>query len=287
MRGIAFDISFLICIFFTACGSVSELPQINYPKLYQLYSCNDGFSKDESVYYYTAKDIDSIVFNDTIGRPIRFYSSSLHFDSCHSALSLDHSALMKSAKFGRTEVNYMVYGEGKLMILAKGCQKDIELVREDSVNTPDFLLKLSIDSVDRKFIIQKSLDSFQYPFVRWSEKDNITIDLIDFCSQEELDEEKQSWQSMFEKNTEVLINPNPFIEEFTFQMYCPKIASFLRNTEIKLTFFDKNGNELKSQQIDPNKEYLIQLPQAPKGQTVIYTITWQEYKLSGNILCQY
>ncbi|MEZ4804927.1 MAG: hypothetical protein R2852_05450 [Bacteroidia bacterium] len=104
------------------------------------------------------------------------------------------------------------------------------------------------------------------------------------CSDDERLETKRARQAYYDKQYHVKITPNPFKEQFEMQTSFEGWQFFIGEEPQIITFYDDQGNVLKTNTIRPDEVHSYSFPDVPAGKTIFYRITWEEFVISGQIL---
>lgn len=273
--------SIFILIFLTACPKKEILEHKPFLKGYMIYSCEFGFKRNFLLLTRYDQDLDSLVLKDAMGRRLKLYNPDLEPDSCPYLWDMSKKMLMISQNIKGKNYTCMFGRDGVISYQNPYCSKQENLADMDSFPCKYMVFELKLDTIKVELNIWKSIDS-----IAWTRDSTPwrTIGLNDICSKEEIEEDKKFMQQLYQKYAKIEINPNPFVDEFTFRLSMEKMSWSLSNRTIAVKFMDDAGKVYLEQTIVYDTIYTFSLPDFPKGKIVFYTLSWDDYMLSGQFM---
>ncbi len=265
----------------TACPRKSIVESKPFLNSYLITTCEFGYKRHYLMVTRYEQDLDSIILKNQTGRKMKLFDIDLEPDSCPIYSDMERVNMMIPTRIKGNDYTYIFGGHGMLLYQNPYCSKQEDLADMDSFPYKFVIFDIEIDTLTAELNIWRTVDSIGWrrDTTPWRK-----IQLNDICSKEEMEEQKKSIQSLYEKYTKIEINPNPFVETFSFKMVANFMAYSFVGKTIKLKFMDESGQVYLERTIEEGKQYEFSLPDYPKGKIVFYTITWDDYKLSGQLM---
>lgn len=268
-------------ILLTACPKKELLERKPVLNSYLINTCEFGYKRYFLMVTRFDQNLDSLKLSSALGKGIKLFDENLEPDSCPKIMNMQKVNLLIPTKIHGEDYCYLFGGQGMIIYQNPYCSKQEDLANQDSFECDFMVFDLEIDTITAELNIWRSIDSIGW----W--RDSIPwrkIKLREICSREEIEEQKKFIQALYEKHTEVDVSPNPFKESFKFKMKANFMSYSFVGKTIMLKFMDENGKVYLERQIEEGMEYEFSLPEFPKGKIVYYTISWEDYQLSGQFM---
>jgi hypothetical protein len=191
---------------------------------------------------------------------------------------------MNSISWQKATLNYFIHTSGDVEILSAGCQKPKFNVKEKYGDSQSVVLWDKLNKENGVFTFYWAISSDTFPYYKKKQVDSVSYDLKQFCSDAEKAEQKKMWQELMEKNVEVKISPNPFTEEFECTVSVKSLEGMFKREAFYLGFYNDQGEQLNSRQIELDQPYIFAFPDIKAGKTIYYKVSWSDYKVGGQVL---
>lgn len=263
----------------------AEPVQANYIHAITVY--RDSTMVSKSIYVYSTLNCDEIRLLDTLGNYLVRLDEAVAGKDRYSCRQFgERMALMVNIARDADEKIYMtVLPAGDISMGSGACSKFFFSPVDRWKDSIPVAMWTEIDTVKQKQKLYYAELQMPWPYYKLPLLDSITVKYPAFCSKEDLEEEARGMQSMYEKNLQVDVSPNPFTESFNLVINSGRLkSSSYLNTPMTIKFYDDQGNTLLSQPVETDKPYTFSFPELPKGKVVYYRIHIGDYSLSGQVL---
>ncbi|MBC7425023.1 MAG: hypothetical protein H7321_00705 [Bacteroidia bacterium] len=260
---------------------IDELPQKTYSRTTQYY--NFKSNSDLSFYVYSNKPCEQMAPINKYGNKMKLKTETgdTNYFTCNDWGGRD--LILNTIKYKEQEFHCHFKIDGSLTIDNGKCSKFINNIKQNWSDSIPVCIWTTIDSKNGKMIFHLAEESPLYPFYKTNRLDSIIIDLENFCSEAETQDEKEATQSVITKTIFAKFTPNPFTDKVELQI-TQTMNLHLINAPMKITFYDDKGNTLLTQPVDISTTFTFSFPLVNAGKTMYYRITWDDYFIAGQIL---
>ncbi|MES2617201.1 MAG: hypothetical protein V4613_04940 [Bacteroidota bacterium] len=139
-------------------------------------------------------------------------------------------------------------------------------------------------NIDKGFItFYQAIENYHYPYYNKQRVDSFTYNLKTFCTVDERIDEHKMRQELYEKYIKIKVTPNPFIDKFELTMQSGPMGFMIQSAQKTIRFYDDKGKTLLEQFLIADQPTSFSFPNIKPGTILRYSITWDDFELTGKI----